>query len=201
MLGTVLPCPHCHAPLEERSIDRARDIAVCAGCGQVVDLRQLRLGDSVPPRPPKAYREQASGGGAGVGVLVAVLVIGSLAVFFLISSTSVEGKLQGSGELADWKLLPDECISGEREGFGGVVLTGNSRGHALRVVNDPVKGTLLVVVRPGHDNLVLDKGVCSRFDVRTVRSNTNINDVWAIDGHARFECPVLSGKLEFEGCH
>jgi len=132
---------------------------------------------------------------------VAVLLVGSLGLFFLISNTSVDGKLQGSGELADWKLAPDECISGEREGFGGVVLTGGSRGHALRVVNDPVKGTLLVVVRPGHDNLVLDKSACSRFDVRTLRSNTNINDVWAIDGHARFECPALRGKLEFEGCH
>lgn len=199
---TALPCPHCQAPLDERSTDRAQDTVTCASCGNVVNLRQLRLGDSVPPRPPKSYREGRAGAGSGVGLLVVVLVVASLGLFFLIANTSVEGTLQGSGELADWKRTPDECVSGQREGFGGVELTfKRSRGYALRVVNDPVKGALLVVVRPGHDNLVLDKTTCSKFDLRTVRGNTNVNDIWAVDGHARFECPVLRGKLEFEGCH
>jgi hypothetical protein len=140
--------------------------------------------------------------GAAMALLVPMLVLGALGLFFVMTNTSVEGSLQGAGELGGWSFTPDDCVSGEREGFGGVVLTSDaSAGRALRVVNDPVKGTLLVVVQPGRDNVVLDKAGCVTFDVRTVRSNTNVNDIWAIDGRVRVECPSLSGKLTFEGCH
>jgi len=150
--------------------------------------------------PPRAQGARSSG--KGVTVLVVVLIVGSLALFLLMTDTSIEGSAKGDGALAGWELRPDSCLSGQREGFGGVLLGSHaSPGRALRIVNDPVKGTLLVVVQPGHDNRVFERSSCSRFDVRTVRSNTNINDIWAIDGHADFECPELRGKLTFEGCH
>lgn len=195
-----LNCPHCHEPLEERSSDQARGIATCTCCGQLVNLKQLRLLDSMPLSAQDM--EAAGRSGKGVAVLVGVLLVGSLGLFALITNTSIEGSAKGGGALAGWVLTPDSCLSGQREGFGGVLLGSDaSPGRALRIVNDPVKGMLLVVVEPGRDNRVFERSGCSRFDVRTVRGNTNVNDVWAIDGHADFECQELSGKLKFEGCH
>lgn len=139
--------------------------------------------------------------GAAVALTVPALVIGVLVLFFVMASTSVEGTLHASGTLGNWELTPDDCVSGQREGFGGVMLTTSGSGRALRVVNDPVKGMLLVLVQPGRDNQVLGKASCSSFDVQTERTNTNINDIWAVDGHANIDCPELRGKVTFEGCH
>jgi hypothetical protein len=200
LTDAALTCPHCNAPLDEHSSDRARGVATCTGCGNLVNLKQLRLGDSMPPRARGT--EAARHSGKGGALLVVLLIAGSLALFLLMTNTSIKGSAKGGGALAGWELTPDSCLSGQREGFGGVLLGSDARpGRALRIVNDPVKGTLLVVVEPGRDNRVFERSSCSRFDVRTVRSNTNVNDIWAIDGHADFECPELRGQLKFEGCH
>jgi hypothetical protein len=97
---------------------------------------------------------------------------------------------------------PDDCSSGQREGFGGVVLTASAQpGRLVRVVRDPVRGNLVVVVSQGQPNHVLSDRECTRFEVNAERTSTNINDVWVVDGSLTIECSELTGSATFEGCH
>lgn len=133
---------------------------------------------------------------------VPVLIGGTLVLFGLMTSTDVSGKLQAKGELGTWAFEPDHCVSGQREGFGGVVLQSSSAaGRVVRVVQDPVRGSLVVVPVSGKPNHVLSAAGCARFSANVRRTSTNINDIWAVDGSLSLDCPELSGTVTFEGCH
>ena len=120
----------------------------------------------------------------------------------MISNTKVTGQLKATGDLGSWAFEPDDCTSGQREGFGGVVLTSSKQPErVLRVVKDPVRGSLVVVASPGRANHVLSGDSCPRFEVSANRTSTNINDVWVVDGSVTLDCKELSGSVTFEGCH
>jgi hypothetical protein len=120
----------------------------------------------------------------------------------LIDRTEVKGRLQAKGALGSWVFEPDGCTSGQREGFGGVILTASaSPGRVVRVVRDPVRGDLVMVASPGQPEHVLGGNPCPHFEVNVERTNTNINDIWAVNGSVAVECDELSGSAAFEGCH
>ena len=50
-------------------------------------------------------------------------------------------------------------------------------------------------------NHVLTGESCSRFEVNVERTNTNIDEIWAMDGSVTLECSELSGSVKFAGCH
>jgi hypothetical protein len=81
------------------------------------------------------------------------------------------------------------------------VLTATGHPRTVRVVRDPVHGSLLVIVSAGRPNVVIAQDSCSRFQVNVNRTNTSINDIWAVDGNLSVECEQLSGSVVFEGCH
>ncbi len=139
--------------------------------------------------------------GALAALAVPGLVAGGIGLFAFAAHTEVSGTLTTKGD-DPWTFAGDDCVSGQREGFGGVTISsGAARGQLLRVVADPVKGHVLVAVRPGQPNRVFDGAGCARFDVRVDRTNTSINDIWAVDGSVSIDCPSVSGQLVFSGCH
>jgi hypothetical protein len=143
---------------------------------------------------------------ASSGPLPALLIPGfmaaGVALFSFISSTEVSGRLRASGSLGTWVFEPDDCTSGQREGFGGVVLTASKhRDRVVRVVQDPVRGGVVVVAAKGLPNHVLSVESCTRLDANVERTTTNINDIWVVDGSVSLECRELSGSVTFAGCH
>jgi hypothetical protein len=140
--------------------------------------------------------------GGFLALAVPLLIAGILGLFFMAANTEVSGRLQASGALGSWIFEPDDCVSGQREGFGGVVLTASKHPErVVRVVKDPVRGQLVVVASPGKPNHVLSGESCSRLDASAERTSTNINDIWVVDGKMTLECGDLSGSVAFEGCH
>jgi len=124
-------------------------------------------------------------------------------------ASSSEGSLRSTGApLGDWELSPDECHSGEREGFFGVDLVGSLQpGLFVRIVKDPLGGyevALPNVLDGGHG--IIDGEGCEQFDVRVISTDTTINDVRALDGHARIVCRfpgggAVQGSVAFDTCH
>lgn len=140
--------------------------------------------------------------GALLGLLIPVFIGGTITLFYFMARSEVTGALEASAPLGSWSFQPDDCASGQHEGFGGVTLTSEkSPGRAVRVVMDPIKGMLVVAITPGQKNQVFDDEQCRVFHVQVERSNTNINDVWGMQGKTNLECPGLRGAVSYAGCY
>lgn len=85
--------------------------------------------------------------------------------------------------------------------MAGLLTASAQPERVIRLVRDPVRGTLVVVALPGQPNHIVANDSCTRFEVNVERTDTNINDIWAMDGSATIECSGLSGSVVFEGCH
>jgi hypothetical protein len=152
---------------------------------------------SVDGKQPVAARA-----GAGLALLIPVFVASMVGLFMFVASSEVSGKLQASDALGTWTFEPDDCNSGQLEGFGGVILkSSKDSGRVVRVIKDPVRGSLVVVAAAGKPNHVISPETCPRLVVNVRRGNTNINDVWTQDGNVSLECKELSGSISFAGCH
>lgn len=127
----------------------------------------------------------------------------------------VDGGGGPSGELrvrtdayGDWTMTPDACFSGERQQFLGVDLSQDGDvADAMRIVLDPVDGYSVLMNIPGEDLAVVlaaDDG-CARFDVHVERSNTRVNNIWGVFGHARVTCRLpdveVDADIEFDACY
>ncbi|HEY8376757.1 MAG TPA: hypothetical protein VIK91_09725 [Nannocystis sp.] len=121
----------------------------------------------------------------------------------------LEGRLSvRSDEYGSWTMSPTTCYSGEHQGFFGVDLTEDgdtSRG--VRIVLDPIDGYLLRLNVPERDiALVLGESTssCEAFEVHVERTNTRINNIWVVEGHAFVKCRTptteIDADLEFSGC-
>lgn len=140
--------------------------------------------------------------GAAVALAVPAIVAGALAMVFLMGKTEVAGQLEATPPVGSWVFAPDDCSSGQHEGFGGVSLTSSKEpGRTVRIVSDPVKGQLLVVADAGAKNRVFDSETCSVLALNVERTNTKFNDIWVVQGIATVKCPGLAGNLSFAGCH
>ena len=140
--------------------------------------------------------------GAALALVIPLFVVAIVGLFLFVSSTEVSGRLQAADALGTWQFEPDDCDSGQHEGFGGVVLkSAKEPGRVVRVVRDPVRGNLVVVVSPGRPNHVISTETCPRLVINVRRGNTNINDIWTQDGNVSLECQELSGAVTFAGCH
>ncbi len=144
---------------------------------------------------------EKSGAAAGLLALAIPAAIGGTLLFVSeLTTAEVSGRLSGGSGKAALEFVPDACTSGQRDGFSGVTLTQAASTSVVRVVNDPVKGQLLVVARPGRDNQVLDGQGCQRFELGTKRTDTNVNEIWLVDGRVDIQCAELSGSVSFSSC-
>jgi hypothetical protein len=194
-----------------RSGDTSRLVAPLVAAEQALFIEQrveraLGLVDAPVEGELGDVRQGAAPAGAASGAsltfLIPAFVVGMLAVFYFISKTEVSGHLSAGGALGSWTFAPDDCVSGQREGFGGVVLTASSHpGRVVRVVRDPVRGSLVVVAEPGGANHVLSGDGCAGLVANVRRTSTNINDIWVVEGNVALECAELKGTVTFAGCH
>lgn len=176
----------------EQTLERALGLADFAVEGELGSLAV-----SVDGAQPKGARS-----GAVLALVLPLFVVAIVGLFLAMTSTDVSGRLQAAGALGAWTFEPDDCSSGQLEGFAGVVLeSSKTPGQVVRVVRDPVRGNLVVVASSGKPNQVISAETCPRLVVNVRRGNTNINEVWTQDGSVALECPELSGKVTFEGCH
>lgn len=174
----------------EQQIERRLGIVDFAVEGEVV----------LPPGVPAAV----SAGGAGALALLPITLIGlGVGLFALMASSTIEGTLEASGErFGRFTFAADDCTSGQTQGFFGVELRSKQApGLAVRAIRDPVRGTLVVVARGSAQPIVLTPEDCATLEVQITKTNTNINDVWVVEGRARIDCPELKGTVTFDGCH
>ena len=157
------------------------------------------LGAPALPQPVKAA---ASGGIAATILAFGIAGAVGVGVFFM-GSSKIEGGFTATGDqLGEWTIAPDRCGSGQRSGYFGVQLqVGNSASPAVRLIEDPVEGRLVIVQTPGGDTHRFTPSQCEAMDLDLIQTNTSYNDVWLMKGTAHLECPGFSGSVEFGGCH
>lgn len=110
-------------------------------------------------------------------------------------------------EYGSWNMSPTTCTSGERQLFFGVDLVEDGDvGRLVRIVLDPVDGYTLALNVPDHDVALVigEEDGCEVFDLEVRRTNVRINNIWAVEGHARVTCRAadveIDADLTFEGC-
>jgi hypothetical protein len=124
--------------------------------------------------------------------------------------SSVDGQVLGAIEefKAKWTMSPTACYSGERASFLGVdLIEGEDEDTLVRIVSDPVDGYSVGTNIPGEDAslFVSAADMCETFDVEVTRTNTRVNNIWNVEGHAVVDCvaPGLTFRVDvnFSGCH
>ncbi len=119
------------------------------------------------------------------------------------------GTVTATGDFGNWTMHVDQCLSGERRQYFGAAFSDHAQptlgghialpedGEAHIDIDTPQKG--------GSD--VIQRGGCQVWDVDLQRSNSTYNNVYAITGHARFDCTFqnpdahLAGDVQFRSCH
>jgi hypothetical protein len=134
----------------------------------------------------------------GLGLGGAGLVTGLVVVILLLGGKGCswsEGSLSASGPpIGDVTHVPVKCKSGQREGFHGAMLIDGSGKVLIRVVMDPVRGTLVGVQKPGScrgsqcEYVMIGRDTCTVFDVSVENTNTTVNNIRVVEGHARLDC-------------
>lgn len=121
--------------------------------------------------------------------------------------------LQGS-LTADWPqdshvtITPDECESGERNGFFGVDMwtAGNEEAH-IRGILDAKDGPVVKLDIPGLDQQVTLTAAskCELFEFHVERQDARTNHIQHVRGHLRLDCNesglALAGDISFADCH
>lgn len=179
----------------EQTLERALGITDFAVEGELGQVGPAAV--SFDGKPPAGARS-----GSVLAILIPLFIVSIIGLFVFISTPEVSGRLQAGGALGTWAFEADDCDSGQLEGFGGVILkSSKAPGRVVRLVKDPVRGSLVVVASPGAPNHVISSETCPGLVVNVRRGNTNINDVWTQDGNVGLQCPELTGSVTFEGCH
>ncbi len=132
--------------------------------------------------------------GLGASGLIAAVVVVVMLVGGKGCSWS-EGTLTTTGPpLGDLSITPVKCKSGQREGFHGVMLLDDQGKVVIRVVMDPVRGTLVGVQKKDScrgsqcEYVMFDRRECPRFDVAVENTNTTVNDIRVVEGHLKLDC-------------
>jgi HSP20 family molecular chaperone IbpA len=109
---------------------------------------------------------------------------------------------------AKWQMTPTACYSGERSGFFGVdLIEDDDQDTLVRIASDPIEGYRVATNVPGTDKSVhvAAEDGCQTFDIDVVRTNTRINNIWDVEGHAVVDCELpglsLHIDLNYAGCH
>lgn len=126
----------------------------------------------------------------------------------ILGGAALSGQLAVRSDVhGTWRMAPTACGSGEHLSFFGVDLLEDGDEETLvRIVLDPLAGFRVALNVPGEDiALILDEGDCETFDVDVTRTNTRVNEIWQVDGHALLACHRsdldVDADLRFSGCH
>ncbi len=119
------------------------------------------------------------------------------------------GTVTSTGGTGDWTMHVDECESGERTQYFGIAFfdhTQRALGGHINLREDETPLLSINTPRQGGSEEIRSPG-CSVWDVDLRRTNSTYNNIWAMDGHARFDCQYhdpearVTGDLQFRSCH
>jgi hypothetical protein len=120
--------------------------------------------------------------------------------------TTVTGAVQStSAALGSWTLAPTQCMTGTDAAFYGVDLGDGA--HALRVVDDALKGYVVTLAPDGDPNdprvWLSPTSGCARFDAEV----SGTDDQWgALSGRVQLDCALdggghIGGEIAFDHCY
>jgi hypothetical protein len=175
-------------------------------------MRQSDMDQSDTDLNGRAEQSPPSGGRRATWI-ARLIVIGAFCVlggglWALVSyllSVEVHGALHASGEaIGTWTLTPDDCQSGEHQGFFGVSLFSKADTRlGVSIIKDPTRGYLVDANIPGSDRALTFENCPIRGDVH--RTSSRVNDIWNVSGSIDVACSTddaaISGHVEFAGCH
>ena len=131
----------------------------------------------------------------------------------LFTLTGCKGKATGTATLSrdskTWIMHVNTCQSGQRQQYFGVGFFDETQPQTGGRIALPEDGEPHVVMNvPGTDFAVrYSKSDCKLWDVDVQRTNSTYNDIWALEGHARFDCTTsqpashATGDIQFDSCH
>ena len=121
----------------------------------------------------------------------------------------VTGTVTATGTTGNWTMHVDECESGERSQYFGIAFfdhTQHALGGHINLTQDETPLLSVNTPRQGGSDEITSPG-CAVWDVDIRRTNSSYNDIWAMKGHARFDCQYhdpearVTGDLQFRSCH
>jgi hypothetical protein len=137
---------------------------------------------------------------AVLGVAAAVAVGGVVLFVTQKGCSEASGFFEARGEpLTDFTMKPTACKSGQRSGFHGVVIISEKQDEGIKIVEDPIKGTIIQVQIPGSCTGSTCKAVsferedCAVYDVVISPTNTTVNDIRVLEGHLKLDCKFDTG--------
>ncbi len=147
------------------------------------------------------------------GIVAALLAAGALAalIFYDPDAGAPEpGPTQGELRLVDSPLGSARigfdaggCVSGQREGFRGVIVTSGDGGARLRIREDQLAGSRLRL-HIGERVLVLEEQDCRRFDIeledRPGRGSRGVGYRGALELDCRAGRGSARGRIHFDRC-
>jgi hypothetical protein len=148
-----------------------------------------------------------------IGIVVASLAAAAFAalIFYDPDAGAPEpGPTQGELRLVDSPLGSARigfdaggCVSGQREGFRGVIVTSGDGGARLRIREDQLAGSRLRL-QLGERALVLEERDCRRFDLeladRPGRGARGVGYRGALELDCRAGQGSASGSIHFDRC-
>jgi hypothetical protein len=150
----------------------------------------------------------------GMAALFAALTFSATACLpFVDVSTRVDGRFATDGpELGSQQLQPSQCLSGDPRYFLGVDLVDSTQDRTIRLVFDPVHGSLVRVMGAGPGagearfSVVFDRDACSDFVAEVRDTGWRIDRVRDFSGRLKLDCRIpsgdeLRGSATFEHCH
>jgi hypothetical protein len=126
----------------------------------------------------------------------------TLTLIALVLAAGCTNKLEGDVQLDGASFTATSCRSGVAFGFAGVELHDGG-GRRIRVINDPITGTVRVALFAGAAGRGEDLGTCAALDQRP--QSSTVNGLQNQEGTVSFHCDTgphkLSGNLTFKNCH
>lgn len=174
---------------------------------EIADMRR-RTGVEDHPVVPPRVRRRSSILGLLAGGIVLLMAGGLAALLYEEAWTKVDGVFSSSGgALGRFDAHPTECRSGAAfmPQFLGADVGSEASGR-LRVEGTG-KAAVVTVWPPGSDKgRAFKSSQCKTFDVEVTLTGSEVNEVRAVDGHARLECrqsgkAMLSADVRFDACH
>ena len=119
------------------------------------------------------------------------------------------GTISVTGKPENWVMNVSSCYSGERRSYFGASFFDSRQprfdGHLDLQIGQPERIVLNTPTQGG--SVILSKNECDLWDVDLHHTSSTYNGIWAVSGHARFDCtfddPVahFTGDIQLHSCH
>jgi len=145
------------------------------------------------------------------GAVILFVVAGFVGFILHMGKSKAKGDATLSTGTKSWTMHVNACTSGERRQFFGVTFFDENQPQSGGRLILPVdREASLGMNRPDKNySVVFKRSDCSLWDVTVDHTNSTYNGIWAVEGHARFDCTVpdtdttlhATGDLQFDSCH